>query len=301
MNKWIALLLTLMLLTAAVLPALAEQPSHTLEGFVTELVENGFVMEDQELGETLLNTDDATVWDGVLANGELAVGQYVFAEYDGKLTRSIPPQAHADKVGCYVLKGTAGGFLQDGVLLVGDEVFGDVIVKLDASRWHVFEGVPMTVYYNGIMALSLPGQVSASAILLPQLSGVVTEKDDNGFSITTNDGASYYVELDESSLVSVALPSEPDAELVAAEDDAIGDAADGASDSESEEASIANGDWTIPMDGLTDEGDATDEPAPTLGLSDIGIDERVKVYFSGEYLSDEEDAVLALEVLIERQ
>ena len=71
-----------------------------LEGLVTEVLEQGFVMEDIELGSVLLNVDETTVMDGILAEGDIEVGQYVFVEYDGRLTRSLPPQAHADRVGC---------------------------------------------------------------------------------------------------------------------------------------------------------------------------------------------------------
>ena len=63
-------------------------------------------MEDIELGSVLLNVDETTVMDGILAEGDIEVGQYVFVEYDGRLTRSLPPQAHADRVGCYRLTGT---------------------------------------------------------------------------------------------------------------------------------------------------------------------------------------------------
>ena len=52
MKKWMAWMLSAILTLAAVLPlsALAEEavPDTELEGFVTELVEGGFIMEDKD-------------------------------------------------------------------------------------------------------------------------------------------------------------------------------------------------------------------------------------------------------------
>lgn len=323
MNKWIAMLLAAMLLVCAAAPAMAEQTAYTLEGFVTELVEGGFIMEDRELGEVVLNTDDTTVWDGILTDEPIEVGQYVFVQYDGKLTRSIPPQAHADKVGCYALSGVAGELLENGVLLTGDEIFGDVIVHLDAVSQPVFAGVPMTVYYNGVMALSLPGQVSASAVLVPVLEGTVGELDGQGFTLTTGADAQYRVEVDDGTLIAEEV--EPvdemiadDAALVADGElavDEVGDDAnadmneaadeDGAVNAEKptdadttdtsvpDASGLADSDWTIELNG-----EPTVTPVASLALDELIEGDRVRVYYSGEYLNDEEDAVLALEVLI---
>ena len=295
MKKWIATLLALVLMLAATLPAFAEQTVFTLEGFVTEVVEGGFVMEDKTLGTVMLNTDGQTVWDGALIDGALEVGQYVFVDYDGKLTRSIPPQAHADRVGCYVLSGVVGEITDDGVLLTGDEVFGDVLVRLQDVSDPVFAGVPMTVYYNGVMAMSLPGQVGASAVIVPVLEGAVSEPDEQGFTLTTDEGESYRVELDESSLIGelVENADEESAEIADVENEEI---VDGAVSDADAEVDATDTDASI----LTDETPEATE-APTITLADVMEGDRVRVYFSGEYLSDEEDAVLALEALILRQ
>lgn len=261
MRKMLAMLVAAALLASAAPVALSERAPLTLEGFVTELVEDGFVMEDRLLGAVLLNVDEYTALDGVLADGAIEVGQYVFVEYDGRLTRSLPPQAHADKVGCYVLEGVAGEAVEGGVLLRGDPVFGDVLVRLDMARDHVFLGAPLTVYYNGVMALSLPGQVGASAVVVPALEGTAGDVDDGGLTLTADDGAKYRVEWDENTIFGA---------LAAGEADALTDGQGISADGESGEA---------------------DAPAPVDG-------DRVRVYFGGDYLSDERDAVLALEAIV---
>ncbi|MEG2605521.1 MAG: hypothetical protein RSB91_11325, partial [Clostridia bacterium] len=105
MKKIIGLLLSLALTLALPLAAFGEQSEidTELEGLVTALVEGGFLMEDIDIGSVMLNVDEQTMRDGILTDGEIEVGQYVLVQYDGRLTRSLPPQAHADRVGCYVL------------------------------------------------------------------------------------------------------------------------------------------------------------------------------------------------------
>ena len=127
-----------------------------LQGLVKEIVEGGFLMEDAEMGEVMLNTDETTVWDGTITEEDLAVGQFVMVQYDGRTTRSLPPQAHADRVGCYVLDGIVAELLEDGFLLTGDETFGEAIIKTDAPLSEIYLKVPVQVYYDGVMTLSLP-------------------------------------------------------------------------------------------------------------------------------------------------
>lgn len=310
MKRVFALVTAIVLMAFAALPALAEDAAFTFEGYVTEVSEDGFVIEDKDMGEVQLNTDDLTKWDGILAEEPIEVGHYVFVEYDGKLTKSIPPQAHADKVGCYVLNGTAGEILPDGILLTGDEVFGDVLVRMDGSMEHIYAGVPMTVYYNGIMALSMPGQVGAAAVIVPCFEGDVGEKDEDGtgFWLETADGASVHIKLDESTLIGrfdVIDEVAEDADAADAEaEDAPADEEAAPADEEAEDASadesaeqsgdsLANSDWTV-------DNEIANGYVP-MTLDDLQKGDTVKVYWSGEYAGSEGDEALALEVLVEAQ
>ena len=173
MKKILSVLMTIAMLAALPFAAMAEETEMDtlLEGLVTELVDGGFVMQDVQQGEVMLNTSENTVWDGMLAETELAVGHYVFVEYDGRMTFSLPPQAHADRVVCNVLTGSVVEVLEDGSILMNDDTFGETIVHLGEGMNHVYAGMPITVYYDGIMTLSLPGQANASHIVLPMLSG----------------------------------------------------------------------------------------------------------------------------------
>lgn len=325
-NRFFALALSLLMALALPLGAFAEEnePDTLLEGLVTEVLEQGFVMEDIELGSVLLNVDETTVMDGILAEGDIEVGQYVFVEYDGRLTRSLPPQAHADRVGCYRLTGTVDLSLSMGVLLTGDPIFGDVIIRVDGSMPHLYQGMPITVYYNGVMAMSYPGQVTARHIVVPELTGTVSDRDSAGFTLTDADGNEYRVLLSEQTFTGVLSASVEDAPAVEeeAQEDATEEesteAAEPAADSdeptkEDEPASDADepaetdesvAEEPAEEDPATDEPAGDDEadasqPAP-LPTVEWGDGDTVTVYYNGVMTRSLPPQVTALEVLVLR-
>lgn len=220
MKKLLSVLMTIAMLAAMPFAAMAEEPFALLEGLVTELVDGGFVMQDIQQGEVMINTSEATVWDGDLMESELAVGQYVYVEYDGRMTFSLPPQVHADRVACNVLTGSVAEVLEDGSILMNDDTFGEVIVHLGDDMRHVYAGMPITVYFNGVMALSLPGQVTASHIVLPLISGCVSNLTGEGFTLTDADGVEYEVKLAEDTLISEEIIVVEDASEAEAEEEA---------------------------------------------------------------------------------
>ena len=325
-NRFFALALSLLMALALPLGAFAEEnePDTLLEGLVTEVLEQGFVMEDIELGSVLLNVDETTVMDGILAEGDIEVGQYVFVEYDGRLTRSLPPQAHADRVGCYRLTGTVDLSLSMGVLLTGDPIFGDVIIRVDGSMPHLYQGMPITVYYNGVMAMSYPGQVTARHIVMPELTGTVSDRDSAGFTLTDADGNEYRVLLSEQTFTGVLSASVEDAPAVEeeAQEDATEEesteAAEPAADSDEpaetdEPASDADepaetdesvAEEPAEEDPATDEPAGDDEadasrPAP-LPTVEWGDGDTVTVYYNGVMTRSLPPQVTALEVLVLR-
>lgn len=335
-NRFFALALSLLMALALPLGAFAEEnePDTLLEGLVTEVLEQGFVMEDIELGSVLLNVDETTVMDGILAEGDIEVGQYVFVEYDGRLTRSLPPQAHADRVGCYRLTGTVDLSLSMGVLLTGDPIFGDVIIRVDGSMPHLYQGMPITVYYNGVMAMSYPGQVTARHIVVPELTGTVSDRDSAGFTLTDADGNEYRVLLSEQTFAGVLSASVEDAPAVEEEsqedatEEESTEAAEPAADAdeptkEDEPASDADepaetdesvAEEPAEEEAVTEEpaeeDPATDEPAggdeadasqpAPLPTVEWGDGDTVTVYYNGVMTRSLPPQVTALEVLVLR-
>ncbi len=322
-NRFFALALSLLMALALPLGAFAEEnePDTLLEGLVTEVLEQGFVMEDIELGSVLLNVDETTVMDGILAEGDIEVGQYVFVEYDGRLTRSLPPQAHADRVGCYRLTGTVDLSLSMGVLLTGDPIFGDVIIRVDGSMPHLYQGMPITVYYNGVMAMSYPGQVTARHIVVPELTGTVSDRDSAGFTLTDADGNEYRVLLSEQTFTGVLSASVEDAPAVEEESqedateeestEAAEPAADADEPAETDEpAAEESAEEEAVTEEPAEEDPATDEPAggdeadasqpAPLPTVEWGDGDTVTVYYNGVMTRSLPPQVTALEVLVLR-
>lgn len=193
---WLLLALAFVPQANAWTTAKAQGPEVELYGLVTEVLDGGILLADERLGDVVLNVDAETVLEGILAETPLEKGMYVYAKYNGILTRSLPPQAHADRLACYILEGTVSQVLDGQVLVSGDKIFGDAIVRLGAQHPHVLGGVPIKVYYNGTMAMSMPPQVAASYVVVPVLTGTVKKVSQDGFSLATQDQRLYTVRVD---------------------------------------------------------------------------------------------------------
>ena len=313
MKKIFAVLMMIAMLAALPFAAMAEEPEMDtlLEGLVTEIVEGGFVLDDIDRGEVMINTSELTVWDGILAEGELAEGQYVFVNYDGRMTFSLPPQAHADRVVCAVLTGSVSEVLEDGSILMVDDTFGDVIVHLPEGMNHVYAGMPITVYYDGVMTLSLPGQAVASHIILPELTGTVSNLTEEGFTLTDEYGMEYEVKFDENTLISeeIVPVEEETAEEELTEESAgaeVTEAVTEATEETAEETAEEAAEETESGEELAlEDGALTEETAPAAELlSESAIEwadgDTVTVYYNGMMTRSIPAQVTAMEVVVIR-
>ena len=107
--------------------------------------------------EVFYNAED-TVLEGVEA---LEIGNYVYVQYNGVMTRAIPPQITAEQVSVWKLEGTVTAIEADGFMLDTAEQ-GEVWCNATVEQLATLAvGASLTVYTNGIMTLSLPAQVTA--------------------------------------------------------------------------------------------------------------------------------------------
>lgn len=135
-----------------------------LGGEVTEVGEGYFVMADAELGEVQVNLGDDSAFDGVEVD-ELTVGQYVYVIYDGKMTRSLPPQVFALRVSMYATTGEITELTEGKMTLVRDEIGDEVIISLPQDAPALAVGDHVTAYTTGIMTMSIPAQMNAVKIV----------------------------------------------------------------------------------------------------------------------------------------
>ena len=107
--------------------------------------------------EVFYNAED-TVLEGVES---LEIGNYVYVQYNGVMTRAIPPQITAEQVSVWKLEGTVTAIEADGFMLDTAEQ-GEVWCNATVEQLATLAvGASLTVYTNGIMTLSLPAQVTA--------------------------------------------------------------------------------------------------------------------------------------------
>ena len=291
-NIWKVLLAALLCMALVPAAVMAEEaPDTMLEGFVTEILEEGFVMEDADMGEVMVNTSEVTVWDGILLDGELEVGQYVIVHYDGRMTFSLPPQVHADLVGCYVLDGMVTEVLDGAFLMVGDPVFDHVYVTTGEGFPPVYADMAVKVYYDGVMTLSLPGRANARHIVVPQLHGTASEVTEEGFLLTDADGLQYQVFLGENTVMGEVLPELED-ELTE-ETDETGDVEIELASEETAEEEPAE-----ETEAVSDEEPA--EAAEEILLINVAEGDTVTVYYSGASTRSLPPQLTAQEVRIHR-
>ena len=141
-----------------------ESEVFMLGGEVTEVGEGYFVMNDAELGEVQVNLGDDSAFDGVEPD-ELAVGQYVYVIYDGKMTRSLPPQVFALRVSMYATAGSITELTEGKMTLVRDEIGDEVIISLPQDAPELSVGDHVTAYTTGIMTMSIPAQMNAVKVV----------------------------------------------------------------------------------------------------------------------------------------
>ena len=141
-----------------------------ISGVISEINDAQYDENGKLLSATLLVTDgeypqvevfynaEDTVLEGVEA---LEIGNYVYVQYNGVMTRAIPPQITAEQVSVWKLEGTVTAIEADGFMLDTAEQ-GEVWCNATVEQLSTLTvGASLTVYTNGIMTLSLPAQVTA--------------------------------------------------------------------------------------------------------------------------------------------
>ena len=136
-----------------------------LSGQITEILDGAIIIEDKTHGAVQVNLGDDTLYDGADPD-ELAVGQYVQVMYDGKMTRSLPAQVYALRVGLYPLSGVVKELDEDRMTIARAEIGDEVIVFLPEDAPQMAVGDSVTVYTTGVMTMSLPAQTTAIGIVL---------------------------------------------------------------------------------------------------------------------------------------
>lgn len=168
-KKLLSVLLSALLLmsTALAFAEDAAQEAAEIETIVGRIVEveddGGYLIEnlDDDNRQMRVIVSDATRYISSWTPGE---GDVVLIEYDGTIAESDPPQVAAQVVLAHALYGQVLE-TDDSIdsMLVDTMEAGEVIVLLQYDDAKQYEGELVRVFFNGMMALSMPGRIGGLA------------------------------------------------------------------------------------------------------------------------------------------
>ena len=131
-----------------------------IAGTVAEITEDTLTIDTETNGQVLVHLTDTTLWEGETPT----VGAYVHVVYNGVMTRSLPPQITALRVGCYAYTGTISEIDEEFFMLQVENDLWQVNAEAEKLA-NLTVGLTVTVYSNGAMTMSLPPQIYGELIL----------------------------------------------------------------------------------------------------------------------------------------
>ena len=162
---------------------------YMLQGTILEVQEDSLLIEDAAQGEVLVLISDETVQE---TGYELGVGDYVYVDYNGQMTRSLPPQVTAGRIVSHKLEGdVVEVYAEENALLLYGSDGNEYRINLpEAWDGETFDAQRAIVYYDGAATLSLPPQVSAG-LVLPEyaIEDIITELSETSMTLGMDEGA----------------------------------------------------------------------------------------------------------------
>ncbi len=209
MKKIFAMILAA-LMALSMLAAIAETAGEEemtaippLQGTITELTEEGFLMETADLGPVMVLTTEETILEGL---DELFANEYVHVYYNGMMTRSLPPQVTAEKIAQYALTGIVAEIGEDSIVLQQyDELAAPITVTLPEGAPRLFVGCPVTVYTDGVMTASMEPLVNAIHVRAETISGTITSVTEESFTLSNAPDSEYVVNLAPETVLEIEL------------------------------------------------------------------------------------------------
>ena len=176
MKKIFAILFAALFICCGAFAELDSYPLLSMEGIVLEIAEDGgYLINTIEHGDVQVLVGDETY---IEASRDISVGDYLYIDHDGQMTRSLPPQITASVVRMYCLEGSIiESYPEENAVMLMTETHGEVYATLPED-WAGQEitAETLTVYFNGAMTMSLPPQINAGyAVPGYSIQGIVTE------------------------------------------------------------------------------------------------------------------------------
>ena len=166
-----------------------EMDIYMLQGAILEMDEASMLINDAAQGEVLVLIGEETVLE---TSYDLAVGDYVYVDYNGVMTRSLPPQVTAGRIVSHKLEGdVAEVYAEENALLLYTADGGEYRVNLPGDEAQTgFDAQRAIVYYDGAATLSIPPQVSAGLVVpVYAVEDLITEIGEDSMTLGEGEGA----------------------------------------------------------------------------------------------------------------
>ena len=129
-------------------------------GVVIEIAEDHLLLDTATHGQVLVHLTEETAYEGEAP----VVGAYVHVVNNGAMTMSLPPQITALRVGCYAFTGVVSEIADGSFMLTAESAAYQVNAE-DEKLAALTEGETVTVYYGGMMTMSIPAQIYGELIV----------------------------------------------------------------------------------------------------------------------------------------
>lgn len=139
-------------------------------GVIVNINGDTIVFDDAQHGMIQANLTDDTLFEGVEL-GALQVGQMIFVDYDGKMTRSLPAQVTALRVYAHMITGKVTQVGDGSATIEQDGTGMEIVLHLPEGHDPIAAGDHVTAVTNGAMTMSLPPQASAVQITVDAQTG----------------------------------------------------------------------------------------------------------------------------------
>lgn len=160
--------------------------SLTLSGIVSETGKDYFIMNADDNAQYHVNYGETTLCNVALS--DIVVGAKLTVTYDGKETRSVPPQLFADAIDVCSVFGTVSEITEEGfVLVVSDNLSYEVLPMPDSlpeALPALESGMSVTVIYDGKETRSIPAQITGYKVVVPMISGIIDSIEGNALTVT---------------------------------------------------------------------------------------------------------------------
>ena len=141
-----------------------EAEAFMLQGVIVEIADGSITIYTEDMGNVLVLVSEETVQE---TNHDLEVGSYIYVDYNGQMTRSLPPQVTAARIVSHRLEGDVlATYPEENALLLYASDGMEYRVNLPASWAETgFDAQRAIVYFNGAATLSIPPQISVGRIV----------------------------------------------------------------------------------------------------------------------------------------